>query len=129
MPRNNRQHKKLHSGPHQEFGFEVRFRVKGKMELSAMEELYDGFVEQAIEANGLSCRGVGGSTTEGFSAYFLVERVREQKRCAWKFVHQSVTEEDRAAVKHWLTTHPAELEFEVGPLVDVWRGLDPVQEF
>jgi len=129
MPRNNRQHKKLHSGPHQEFGFEVRFSVKETMDLAAMEELYDGFVEQAIEANGLSCRGVGGSTPEGFSAYFLVERLREQKRCAWKFVHQSVTEKDRAAVERWLKTYPVKLEFEVGPLVDVWHGLSSTQDF
>lgn len=120
MARSNRLHKKLHTGPFQEMGFEVHFQVANDWNTPGMEILYDGFVEQAIENNGLICGGGAGTEPDGYFAHFFVEKLRERKKCAWKFVHQSATEEDRANVEQWLKNQKEIVWFEVGPLFDAW---------
>lgn len=120
MARSNRLHKKLHSGPFQEMGFEVHFQVEQDWNTPQMEKLYDLFVEEAIEGNNLSCGGGAGTEADGYFAHFFVEKMREQKKCPWKFVHQSATEADRVKVEQWLKNQKDIVWFEVGPLFDAW---------
>lgn len=120
MARSNRLHKKLHSGPYQDMGFEVHFQVNQDWDTPEMEKLYDAFVVEAIEANGLSCGGGASAEADGYFAHFFVDKIREQKKCAWKFVHESANNEDRSNVEQWLKNQTDIVWFEVGPLFDAW---------
>lgn len=62
MARNNRQHKKLHSGVHQKMGFEVEFDVAKSFDDPEVVALMDNFLFDGIECNGLVC-GVAGVET------------------------------------------------------------------
>lgn len=120
MARSNRLHKKLHTGPYQDMGFEVHFQVDKNWNDPDMDKIYDAFVSEAIEDNGLSCGGGASEEAGGFFAHFFVDKIREQKKCSWKFVHESATEGDRERVEQWLKNQKDIVWFEVGPLFDAW---------
>lgn len=97
--------KKLHKNEFQEMGFEVQFRMPSDLTESDFDDLIDLFIEEAIEANGLSFGGGGGDEWSGFVA--LDGR-------------GSTTDEHREKVGQWLESRPQILEWHVGPFVDAW---------
>lgn len=123
MARNNRQHKKLHSGVHQKMGFEVEFDVAKSFDDPEVVALMDNFLFDGIECNGLVCGGGWGGN--GPRAHFVVEKLRPQKKYPWKFVSGSATEDDRHNVEVWLKSQPLIVSYQVGPLFDLWKEPEP----
>lgn len=122
--RNRRLHKKLHTGEFQHFGFEVSFTLAKPWFEAGMEQLYDNFVFEAIEQNGLSCGG--GIGAEGPNvARFFVDKIRPQKKHPWKLVHTGANEDDRKHVEIWLAAQADIVDYTVSPLVDAWHPLEP----
>lgn len=119
MARNNRQHKKLHSGAHQKMGFEVELNVAKSFDDIDVIALMDDFLFNAIECNGLVCGGGWGGN--GSRAHFVVDKLRPQKKYPWKFVSGSATEDDRHNVEVWLKAQSLVVSYKVGPLFDLWE--------
>jgi uncharacterized protein YggL (DUF469 family) len=82
--------KKRHLGEFIELGFEISFRLAEGLLEARIDRFYDDFLE-AVKARGLMCGGGCGRTWQVFIA-----RTRRQ----------SATEEDRQAIREWLTRHP-----------------------
>ncbi len=102
--------KKRHLGEFQELGFTVWWRMKSIPDESECLQFLGRFLEEAIEANGLSFGGGGGSDSdegEGFVA---------------NMGGGSATDEHRAIVQEWLTQDPDVAECRVEPLPDAWYG-------
>ncbi len=101
--------KKKHLREFQELGFFLSFTFPERLSIQERETLLDGFIRDAIEANGLQFGGGGpNNTCEGFVAL-------DKKR-------GSTTEKHRQAVAEWLEKQPQVVSCEVGPLVDAWYG-------
>ena len=94
--------KKRRLGEFREYGFEVRFDITGA---SAWNDVFDAFIVEAIEGNGLQ---FGGSPRGGFVA-------AEGRRA-------SATEAHRRAVRAWLERRPDVANIAIGELRDVWHG-------
>ena len=100
--RSKRLRKKLRLGEFQELGFQLHAKTVTDID---EEKLWDLFIGQAIEANGLLFGGGVGREINGF--------VTVGGR-------GSTSEEHRQTLAAWLEMQPEILEFEVGPLVDAW---------
>lgn len=102
--------KKKRVGEFQELGFELAFAydVEGEAEL---DQLWDSFIEQAIEGNNLEC---GGGGDEKGMEYFVVAAGGRA----------SATEDHRQCVRSWLEAEPCVKNIVVGPLRDAWHGWD-----
>ena len=111
---NRRMRKKRHVGEYQEFGFNVRFRVRPDPADLEFMIFNDEFILQAVEGNLLGFGGGIGETVDGFVC-FMDLRLRRKSR-------QSVSPEQRAAMEKWLNAHPRVYDLQVGPLVDAWYG-------
>lgn len=122
MARNNRQHKKLHSGAHTQMGFEVWFDVAEPFGTPKVEEMMDDFIFNAIECNGLTCGGGWGGNSA--TAHFVVDKLRPQKKCPWKFVPGSASDDDLANVETWLKAQALVSGFTISPLFDMWHDPD-----
>lgn len=107
--RSRRLRKRLYVGEFREFGFTVRFELRGKPDDRQLTAFLDAFIVEAIERNGL---GFGGGDTEGF-----VTAVRG-----------SATEAHRLAVETWLGARAEVSALKVGPLVDAWHGWERDRE-
>ena len=94
--------KKKRLGDFREYGFEVAFRMRPQ---SDSDTVFDAFIREAIEANGLL---FGGSPDGGF--------VTSQVRRA------SATEADREAVGNWLQRRAEVFDIHVCELRDAWHG-------
>lgn len=103
--RSRRLRKKLHLDEFQALGFEADFTVKTGTPANRIDVLFDDFIERAIEANGLSCGGGGGSLAYSF----FVEKARGK-----------TGEADRLAVMDWFSKQEEIASFKVGELVDAW---------
>lgn len=97
--RSRRLRKKLRVGEFREFGFAVGFRVSPALSTQGVDELWNRFILDAIEARGLAF----GGGQEGFVT---------------KVGHGSATEADRDAVRAWLTARSGVDDVKVGPLED-----------
>ncbi|MBI4488111.1 MAG: YggL family protein [Deltaproteobacteria bacterium] len=99
--------KKFHLGEFREFGFEVAFRVADTVSDAELDNCFwDAFIDEAIEARGLSCGGGCG---------------REWDIFVTRAGRQSATEEDRAAVGSWLKDRGSACGIRIGLLVDAWH--------
>ncbi|HEY2932919.1 MAG TPA: 50S ribosome-binding protein YggL [Acidobacteriota bacterium] len=58
--------KKLHRGEFCEFGFEVRFQLSEGLDDARLEQFWDIFIGEAIEARGLMCGGGCGRVWDVF---------------------------------------------------------------
>ncbi len=93
----------------QESGFEVRFHFSGNLSVKEQEELFDGWIGNAVEQNDLLFGGgFGNGVCEGF---VTVDKARG-----------SATEQHRQVVEGWVKTNPKISSYTVGLLVDAWYG-------
>ncbi len=100
---------KRHLGEFQELGFTVWWSTKTELNDEELDQFFDRFIEEAIEANGLSFGGgIGSNEGEGFV-------VASPGR-------GSATDEHRAVIQEWLTQDPDVVECRVEPLRDAWYG-------
>lgn len=100
--RNARQRKKLHVGEFQEFGFEYQAELTQELSSDQEAQLIHTFLEELIEVRDLA---LSGWLTTGFVC---------------KFGPGSATDEDRAALKAWMTARPEFKNVQVGALKDAW---------
>lgn len=121
MAQNRRIQKKQHVGEFTHYGFEVHFEVGQSWSTPEMDALYDRFILEAIEYNGLSCGGGANDNGNTFAAHFFVEKIRPQAKFPWKFVGASASEDDRKNVETWLKAQKDIISFEVSPLLDAWN--------
>lgn len=107
--RSRRLRKKMHLDEFQQKGFHVGFKVREGMERAKLDKLWDRFIEEAIEGNGLGCGG-GGSLNE---ARFYVMGSSGRRCC-------SATEDQRQAVLDWLEANREHgiVDYAVSGLVD-----------
>ena len=106
---NPRQRKKHHAGEWRELGFQVKVRLKEGTDESAFDALIDDLI-LFIEARGLLMGGFG-NLTELWHESFICAAGRG-----------SASDEDRFAVRDWLTEHPVVEEVRTDELVDAWYG-------
>lgn len=99
---NHRQRKKLHLGEYKELGFNLEITLNDGISGAAETALFEAFIE-LIEGRRLMC---GGSLSYVFVC-------RDSRGDA--------TEEDRTAVREWLTARPEVASVVVGELADAWR--------
>jgi len=100
--RSRRLRKKLRVGEFRELGFAVGFRVSPALSSQEVDELWNRFILDAIEARGLAfCGGHEGFVT--------------------KVGRGSATEADRDAVRAWLAAQRGVEDVKVGPLEDAWH--------
>lgn len=97
-----------------QLGVNVRFSVEGHLSLSAVDDLWDRFIVEAIEANGLFCAGGGGPTDWHFLVYPQGRR--------------SATEGDAGRVERWLEKQGQISRFSIGSFEDLWNGPDDAAE-
>lgn len=107
---NRRIRKKKRVGEFQELGFEVSYRLPGDLSSEQCEEFLCRFIVEAVEANNLAAGGGGANP-----ASFFVVSAKSRR---------SVTDEQREAVKRWLSHTSEVTTAEVGPLRDAWHGWD-----
>lgn len=100
--RSKRLRKKLRLGEFQELGFQLHAKIKVGVD---EEKLWDLFIGEAIEANGLLFGGGFGREINGF--------VTASGR-------GSASEEHREALVSWMEVRPEITEYKVGGLVDAW---------
>ncbi|MDI6794914.1 MAG: YggL family protein [bacterium] len=99
--------KKLHKGEFQEMGFEVQFRMTPVLTDQDFDAFIDLFIEEAIEANGLSFGG--GGSRDDWSGFVALDG------------RGSITDEHRDKVEQWFENQPQILlDWHVGPFVDAW---------
>lgn len=108
--RSRRLRKKLCVDEFQELGFELNLEFNDGLSDAELEAFVDGFLTEAIEANGLGY--VGG---EGYGFVCLDRR-------------GSVTEEQRNLVEAWLKGRSELKAANVSPLLDVWYPENPVNQ-
>ncbi len=99
--------KKLRLGEFRELGFEVRFRLSDELDATALDQFWDSFIGDAIEARGLMCGG-------GCGRHWDVLITRPGRT--------SATEEDRRAVAAWLQHGSSVADVEIGSLIDAWHS-------
>ncbi len=97
--------KKLWLAEFRQFGFEVSFSLAGYHTEADMDQFFDRFIVDVIEARGLLCGG-GGYRDWGM---FICRHGR-----------QSASEDDREYILRSLRDYPDVVEVQVGPLVDAW---------
>ncbi len=102
--------KKLRRAEFTEYAFDVQYSLNAGMSAVAADDFLERFVEQAIEAQNLSCGGGGRDLTWDF----LVTKTGRG----------SPTEKDRTAVQAWLAAQPEVRSYAVGQFVDAWHGSD-----
>ena len=103
--------KKLRTGEFRENVFAAEYSLHSEFATdSAAEEFLWRFLEQAIEANGLSCGG--GGQGEGWE--FLVSVAKRG----------SPTDGQRASVGDWLARQPEVERYAVGEFFDGWHGVE-----
>ncbi len=100
--------KKRRLGEFAELGFNLRFVVSRRLDLSDRDALLDEFIDE-IERLGLQFGGGGIYDWEGFV-----------ELCG----RGSASEQHRAAILSWLKAHPNIEQPEAGSLVDAWHGCD-----
>ncbi len=98
--------KKLYKGEFQELGFSLRLRIRPGLDETAQERIFDAFLLEAVEARRLA---FGGGGQEGAWDGFVTRTGRG-----------SASEEDRAALTHWLDDRPEVEDYAIGPLIDAW---------
>jgi hypothetical protein len=100
--RNRRQAKKLHVGEFKELGFRYRVTLKQALSDVAAEQFIDRFLQSHIEPRNLA---LAGWIEEGFVC---------------RYGRGSASNEDREAVKVWLTAQAEVASVAVGDLIDAW---------
>ena len=90
-----------------EFGFDVSFSLSGQHTEAEIDQFFDGFIVDVIEARGLLC---GGGGHRNWS--FFVTRGDTQ----------SASEDDREYILSSMRGYPNVVELQVGPLVDAWHS-------
>lgn len=121
MAKKKRICKKLRIDEYAIVGFEVRLISKYDWMSEEGKKLYDSFIFDAIEANGLVCGGGAGINhiSGKYEGYFIVQKYRPQKKCPWKFVPEKITDLDRGFLEIWLKAQENIESFEVGPLINL----------
>ena len=104
---NKRLRKKLRRGEFQEFGFQVCFELVPEISAADRDRVWNRFLGEAIEANGLQLGGGGDLALEGF-----VTCVPGRG---------SVRDGHRVAVREWLAGHPLVCRVDVGEYADAWN--------
>lgn len=99
---NHRQRKKLHIGEYKELGFNLEITLNDGVSGLAEAAVLEAFIE-FIETRRLMC---GGSLSFAFVC-------RDSRGDA--------SEDDRAAVREWLSARPEVAAVVVGELADAWR--------
>ncbi len=99
--RSRRLRKKLHLGEFQQLGFDVGLELSGSLSSQQIEQFWDAFIADAIEANHLLYGG-------GVSGFVMPEG-----RLSATASHQDV-------VRAWLQARPEVASVKIGPLADVW---------
>lgn len=102
--------KKYRVGEFRELCFEFTFDYKGDVQSPECEKFLHSFVEDCIEANGLSCEG--NLTQDGCN---IVARDEQPTR---------TNEQQRLAVKSWLESRDDVELKSFSELVDAWYGDD-----
>ena len=97
--------KKLRLAEFREFGFEVSFSLSGHHTEAEIDQFFDGFIVDVIEARGLLCGGGGHRDWNVFIN--LAGR-------------QSASEDDREYILRSRRDYSDVVELQVGPLVDAW---------
>ena len=100
--------KKLRRGEFREFGFLVKFRLADGVSGPALDEFWDQFITQAVEARDLV---VGGGSDRDCSVFVT------------RAGHGSASEEDRLSLGTWLEQHPQVCDIVVGRLEDAWLAV------
>ena len=99
--------KKQHLGEFQQLGFEVRFRVGKSVPDAGLDEFWDCFIGEAIEANGLLC---GGGCGREWDVLISPEG------------RGSATEEHRDLIQKWLQDRADVENVRIGWLMDMWHA-------
>jgi len=110
---NKRLRKKKHLGEFRELGFLLRFQIDPALSTEARDALIDRWLQENIEAHGLSFGGGGLHAFEGFVC---------------RADRGSATDAHRAAVASWLAAQPGVTGHAVFPLVDAWYGHEKADE-
>ena len=100
--------KKLRLAEFRELGFDVSFSLSGHRIEGEIDQFFDSFIVDVIEARGLLCGG-GGHRNWSF---FVARPSR-----------QSASEDDREYILSSMRGYPNVVEVQVGPLVDAWHHL------
>jgi len=100
---NLRQRKKLHIGEFKELGFNIELCLRDGLGDAGENALIEAFFDEVIDPRGLI---YGGGLGYGFVC-------RDRRGDA--------TEEDRAAVRDWLSNRPEVVSVTVSELVDAWK--------
>ena len=101
--------KKLHLGEFRQYGFRVRFQVGEAVDESRLDDFWDGFIQDALETNGLLGGGACGRVWD-----LIVYRPKD-----------SATDVDRETIRTWLMNHGQVEAVEIGPLFDLWNNVSP----
>lgn len=112
---NKRLRKKKHLGEFRQLGFSVDCRLRSGLSSAEFDLFTSEFIAQAIEAHRLEFGG-GGSVDRGWSG--VVCRAHR---------YDSTTDDDQAAVQHWLESRPEVESFRISDFFDVWHGSDPFE--
>jgi uncharacterized protein YggL (DUF469 family) len=99
--------KKRRLGEFRENAFDVSYTLRQGVSADEAEDFLFRFVEQAIEANDLSCGGGG----QGES----------WELCVTSAGRGSPTEQQRGAVSEWLANQPAVRSHNLGAFFDAWH--------
>lgn len=110
---NKRLRKKKHLGEFRQMGFSAECRLRSGLSSAEFDKFTDEFIAQAIEANRLVFGG-GGSPDRGWSGVVCRDHS-----------HDSTTDGNKAAVRHWLERRPEVESFRLSDFWDVWHGADP----
>ena len=110
---NKRLRKKKHLGEFRQMGFSAECRLRSGLSSAEFDKFTDEFIAQAIEANRFVFGG-GGSPDRGWSGVVCRDHS-----------HDSTTDGNKAAVRHWLERRPEVESFRLSDFWDVWHGADP----
>lgn len=99
--------KKLRLREFRELGFEVSFRLSDTLDEAGLEQFWDSFIGEAVEARGLMCGGACGRSWDVFLS------------CPGR---RSATEGDRQDISTWLQRRSDVSEIWIGPLIDAWHS-------
>lgn len=107
--RSRRLRKKLSIGEFQVLGFDLDFRVDTALSHQAAEALFDRFINEAVEANGLVCGGGG----DLYAMHFYVLGCPGHR-------YRSATATQQEQVSQWLADRRPDgvIDFQVGSLKD-----------
>ena len=108
--------KKKHLGEFRQFGFSLACRFHTSVSFEQFDRFVNGFIIEAIEAEGLAFGG-GGDPAQDWSG--IICRAHR---------YDSITEEDRERVGNWLRGQEILAAVEISAPWDVWHGSDPLDE-